>query len=395
MTTTYWEYIQLDQLLSIQSGLEGPGDVALADELHFIGIHQSIEIIFKLLLRELRAARGLLGANYVPEHAMPEVVKHLGRANEALRVTIAHFRYMELLTPLDFMEFRAKLGTSSGAQSFQMRELEHLMGLGQDQRHELLRRLRARLARPEDADPFTPFVLDPLGAIQSQINAHITRKEAQGLDASVDKWSRQHIQKAMDDIETQGTLRSALEKWLFRTPICDSTPPPPNTPIDDQAFAEDQRVVRHFVEDYIQRGKSVGWNDGHVQAVRQFLGAGQQDSKLDWHTERVRAALLFIETYLDLPLLALPRMVLEKVVELEKLASLFRGAHARMAERVIGNRPGTGGSPGLIYLDLTRDLRVFPELIQIRGILIPRDRRWAFPGMEEFGFKLGQDDGCD
>ena len=73
---------------------------------------------------------------------------------------------------------------------------------------------------------------------------------------------------------------------------------------------------------------------------------------------------------------------------MEKLSSQFRGAHARMVERVIGSRPGTGGSPGLLYLDLTRDLRFFPELVQIRGILIPRDQRWAFPDMQDFGFRM-------
>lgn len=385
---TYWEYIKLDQLLTIQGGVEGRGDVALTDEMHFIGIHQAIELLFKLLLRELRSARERLNARYVPDESMPEVVKHLGRANEALRVAIAHFNYMELLTPLDFLEFRDKLGTSSGAQSFQMRELENLLGLTLETRQTLLKRLRGMLSDPSHADAFEGFILDPLGAITAQIDQQIALKAQNGQDDATDRWARDHIQRAQKDIEDNGTMRSALGRWLYRTPICDSTPPPrDDTEQDHEATARDREIVRQFTRDYLKRAEAVGWRPGQLRDVAAFLGLSEE-APVSWERERVRAAMLFIELYNDLPLLAWPRMVLEKVVEMEKLSSQFRGAHARMVERVIGSRPGTGGSPGLLYLDLTRDLRFFPELVQIRGILIPRDQRWAFPDMQDFGFRM-------
>jgi tryptophan 2,3-dioxygenase len=87
---------------------------------------------------------------------------------------------------------------------------------------------------------------------------------------------------------------------------------------------------------------------------------------------RIRAALLFIESYRDLPLLAWPRLLLDTVVEMEELFILWRTRHARMVERVIGRRIGTGGSSGVDYLDETARYRIFPELWAVRTLLLPR-----------------------
>jgi tryptophan 2,3-dioxygenase len=43
-----------------------------------------------------------------------------------------------------------------------------------------------------------------------------------------------------------------------------------------------------------------------------------------------------------------------------------------MVERVIGRRIGTGGSSGVDYLDETTRYRIFPELWQVRTLLVPR-----------------------
>jgi tryptophan 2,3-dioxygenase len=190
----------------------------------------------------------------------------------------------------------------------------------------------------------------------------------------------------MEDIEEKGTLRASLEKWLFRTPIVHSSPPAPSDPNFTEAFAADQKVVRSFAEDYVQRGIKSGWDERHAKNVTDYL-RGVDEEPQDWETERIRISMLFIQLYPDLPLLAWPRMLLERIIELEEALSNFRNAHARTAERVIGSRPGTGGSPGIKYLDLTRDTRIFPELVKIRGILIPASQRWIFPGMEAFGFR--------
>jgi tryptophan 2,3-dioxygenase len=45
--------------------------------------------------------------------------------------------------------------------------------------------------------------------------------------------------------------------------------------------------------------------------------------------------------------------VLDAIVELEQAFVIFRQRHARMVERVVGRRTGTGGSAGVDYLDQT------------------------------------------
>ena len=74
---------------------------------------------------------------------------------------------------------------------------------------------------------------------------------------------------------------------------------------------------------------------------------------------RIRASILFIWTYPELPLLSWPRELLDQLVALEQVFVVFRQRHARMVERVIGRRTGTGGSAGVDYLD--RIVLEFPQ----------------------------------
>ena len=88
----------------------------------------------------------------------------------------------------------------------------------------------------------------------------------------------------------------------------------------------------------------------------------------------MRAALVFSESYRELPLLAWPRQLLAGVVELEQAFTIFRQRHARMVERVIGRRTGTGGSAGVDYLDETAlRYRVFRDLWAARTLQLAAD----------------------
>lgn len=78
----------------------------------------------------------------------------------------------------------------------------------------------------------------------------------------------------------------------------------------------------------------------------------------------VEAAWLTIyrepERYWDLYELA------EKLVDLEDRFQTWRYAHLRTVERIIGRKPGTGGTPGVPYLAKVIDQRFFPELFSVR-----------------------------
>src|SRR5579859_2880277 len=77
--TAYWDYIKLEEILSLQGGL-APDDSDLAnDEVMFITVHQIDELWFKLILRELVSVRNLFAKAPVPEQALASAVRGLRR----------------------------------------------------------------------------------------------------------------------------------------------------------------------------------------------------------------------------------------------------------------------------------------------------------------------------
>ena len=68
---------------------------------------------------------------------------------------------------------------------------------------------------------------------------------------------------------------------------------------------------------------------------------------------------------------------------------LFRSHHARMVERMIGRRMGTGGSSGVDYLDMTLKYRVFTDLWAVRTMLLKRDALSDPTNSGFYGFAAG------
>ena len=59
-------------------------------------------------------------------------------------------------------------------------------------------------------------------------------------------------------------------------------------------------------------------------------------------------------------------LLAESLVDLDEHLSLWRGHHVKVVERIIGLKPGTGGSEGVGYLLSTLDKRCFPLLWELR-----------------------------
>ena len=61
--------------------------------------------------------------------------------------------------------------------------------------------------------------------------------------------------------------------------------------------------------------------------------------------------------------------IAEGLIEHDEYFSLWRSHHIKMVERMVGAKPGTGGSEGVGYLQKTLDKKFFPELWDARTYL--------------------------
>jgi tryptophan 2,3-dioxygenase len=116
---TYADYLKLEQLLGAQQPLS-----SLHDEMLFIVIHQTKELWMKQMLHELKFAIRL-----VEEDRFAEAYKAMSRISRIQAVMTLSWDVLSTLTPVDYLKFRDVLGTSSGFQSVQFREIEFRLGL--------------------------------------------------------------------------------------------------------------------------------------------------------------------------------------------------------------------------------------------------------------------------
>ena len=132
---------------------------------------------------------------------------------------------------------------------------------------------------------------------------------------------------------------------------------------------------------------------GTEEVIRPRIESGIQGARdfllPDGEVVPARAGLLFIESFRELPLLSWPRRLIDTMVDLEQSMLLFRSHHARMVERMIGRRMGTGGSSGVDYLDMTLKYRVFTDLWAVRTMLVKRDALEDPLNSDFYGFTAG------
>jgi len=247
---SYADYLKLDLLLSAQQPLSD-----LHDEMLFIVIHQTKELWMKQLLHELRLAIGLVEAD-----RFAEAYKAMARISRIQAVMTLSWDVLSTLTPVDYLKFRDVLGTSSGFQSEQFREIEFRLGLKEP---------------------------------------NFVNHYAEGSP------ERAKLQAALAAPSLREAAHGALERAGFD------------------------------------------------------LGDKSADAVAGAWLEVYRDA----ERWFDLYELA------EKLVDIDDALLAWRHKHVLTVERIIGNKPGTGGSAGAPYLRATLDKRVFPELWALRTAL--------------------------
>ena len=115
---SYGDYLGLDQILSAQHPLS-PNH----NEMLFIIQHQTSELWIKLMLHELRAACERLGKD-----DLQPAFKMLARVSRIMEQLVHAWDVLATMTPSEYSTLRPYLGTSSGFQSYQYRELEFILG---------------------------------------------------------------------------------------------------------------------------------------------------------------------------------------------------------------------------------------------------------------------------
>lgn len=136
-----------------------------------------------------------------------------------------------------------------------------------------------------------------------------------------------------------------------------------------------QRISWLRINDMIRskptaRGFGSGSTTASVaEASPRHSGLAKSSARAARRLLRIRAGILYIETY-NAPALNWARMVISSVLDLESALLLWRTRHARVAERVIGRRVGTGGG-SVSYLDQTLGLRVFTDFWAARTHVLP------------------------
>ncbi len=115
---TYGDYLRLEQLLSAQHPLS-----LNHSEMLFIIQHQTSELWMKLMLYELHAL-----CRQIRDDNLLCALKLFSRITRIMEQLIHAWDVLATMTPLEYMALRPHLGTASGFQSCQYRELEFILG---------------------------------------------------------------------------------------------------------------------------------------------------------------------------------------------------------------------------------------------------------------------------
>jgi tryptophan 2,3-dioxygenase len=350
----YSDYLQLSKLLSSQAPKSDEYLRPAHDEMLFIIVHQVYELWFKLIIHELDSVIKMFREETVDEKNIGVAVSRIGRITEIQKILIDQLRILETMTPLDFLDFRDFLFPASGFQSFQFRLIENKLGLKSENRIQY-----------NNADYFN--TLSP---------EH-----------------RKIILQSMENI----SLFELVQKWLERTPFLNygdfsfwdlyKTTVGQMLEREKQVILENKTLSDRKKENQLRQNEitkehfeALFNEDKYVDLLR------KGDVRLSM---KAMLAALFINLYRDEPILHMPFMLLNSILEMDELFTTWRYRHSLMVHRMIGSKLGTGGSSGHNYLTKTVEKhRIFIDLFNLSTYLISRSSLPELPDKlkKELGF---------
>lgn len=224
----YDSYIGLSALLANVQPLSDDTDTATyAAEHLFIVAHQTSELWLKQVLLDLDRATEELCPSWLD---LPSAVLHVGRAARVLELVNEASASLHRLPAGHFARFRQLLGTASGAQSAQFRELARRLGLRR--RHSVLfDRFRDAL-REQGSSLRLLYETGPQAGV-----VYILAEELTQLSQAFWRWQIGHLEIVRRTIgHAPGTGRTSgydylssrlelpfAELWEARSAIADTT----------------------------------------------------------------------------------------------------------------------------------------------------------------------------
>jgi len=341
----YSDYLQLDKLLSSQKLKSAEYGDEAHDELLFIIVHQAYELWFKLIIYEIDSVSAIFGHDAVDEKSMGVAVSLIGRIVEIEKILIEQLRVLETMTPLDFLEFRDYLIPASGFQSFQFRLIENKLGLTDTKRIQY-----------NNAD-YLKTLAEPH---RKQVMESVRNPSLLEL---VEKWLERTPFLGYEGFSFWDEYKKSVERMLNNEEeiIMNNRTLTPEKRKSQLAILEKTR--EHFASLF------------DVKTHEQLIQNGHKHL-----SNNATLAALFINIYRDEPILHLPFMFLNSLVEMDELFTLWRYRHALMVQRMIGAKVGTGGSSGHSYLMSTVDKhRIFVDLFDLSTYLVPRSELPSLP----------------
>jgi tryptophan 2,3-dioxygenase len=349
----YKKYLGLEQLLSAQrlrsEDLEKPAH----DEMLFIIIHQVYELWFKQIIHELESVNKMFKNDYLDERSIGTAVERLDRVIVIFELLVQQIKVLETMTPMDFLDFRSYLFPASGFQSFQFRKMEVMLGLPADQR---------------------------ITYNNKPYHSAFSEEERTELEM----------------LENNGSLVKELIDWLERIPFLQ---------FNEFSFlasykeavqhmiAKEQQAIRdsQFLSDKEKEMRLImlGDTNNYFESIFDENAHNQlvEEGTLRFSYKATIAAL-FIKLYKDEPILQLPNLLLERLIDVEELLTVWRYRHAQMVLRMLGKKIGTGGSSGHTYLAKTAEKHhIFHDLYNLSTMMIPRGDLPELP--EELRESLG------
>jgi tryptophan 2,3-dioxygenase len=308
------------------------------DEMLFIIVHQSFELWFKQILWELDAVMDTMAADTVGASELGRAVARLRRITAIQPLLRQQLEVLETMTPLDFLDFRDALVPASGFQSAQFRLIENRLGVPAETR------------------------LAIKGAV---------------YHARLSAADRARVVEA----EQAATLRDHVGNWLARTPFLRFGAYDFWTAyrgaVDRMLSAERQIVVDNPNLDDDARAEQLAAHDETVDSFAALFDRDRYD-ELVARGERhlpydALLAALLITLYRDEPMFHLPFELLTALADIDEGFTAWRYRHALLVRRMIGDKIGTGGTSGHVYLRKAAERhRAFGDLFTLPTYCIPR-----------------------